>query len=436
MEEAIIPLEREKQRFLEFLNKEGNNRIFLSGIFGSGKTFFLRDFFKEHSGGSADKYDTYHLFPVRYQISSNDDAVNLLKYDLLVQIFEKNAQILQSKKGTKSSLKKRVSEFAQNLDWDEVLEVVPKIGRPLKITKDMYAAWRDTGKEANGSEILKFREDMEKTLSNSLDLFLEEKVREGKKKGKSVLVLDDFDRMDPEHIFRILNVISAQSDYIDEPANIKNMFAFDHIVIAGDIDNIKNIFRHRYGENTDFQGYFDKFFTIRPYRFDIIQETIGWLEQFAFDKMHSGDDVKGLLESLGYIRIISGEILRQAIKLRAINLRQLRLPTEHLLEELERIQPIDRRLGNTWEPFLRMSCAFLAVLCAGKGNFLAMLKRIRNEAPEFGTNPIKNRAPGARFYGATIEEVWTDWSERRETFTHEEFYDRLIKYVESLAISR
>ena len=62
--------------------------------------------------------------------------------------------------------------------------------------------------------------------------------------------MDDLDRLDPESIFRLLNIFSSFFD-----RNQKNKFGFDKIIIVADYENIKNIFHHKYGEETDFEGY-------------------------------------------------------------------------------------------------------------------------------------------------------------------------------------
>jgi len=72
--------------FKKHINIVNNDRIFFSGKFGTGKTTFLNDFFKEHT----DEYDCYHLFPVNYQINKNEDIVELLKYDILVEILKRS----------------------------------------------------------------------------------------------------------------------------------------------------------------------------------------------------------------------------------------------------------------------------------------------------------------------------------------------------------
>ena len=44
---------------------------------------------------------------------------------------------------------------------------------------------------------------------------------------ENVLIIDDLDRLDPEHIFRILNILSAHNDHFDE-----NKFSFEKAIIV------------------------------------------------------------------------------------------------------------------------------------------------------------------------------------------------------------
>ena len=82
---------------------------------------------------------------------------------------------------------------------------------------------------------------------------------------KSVLVIDDLDRIDPAHIFRILNVFSAHIDYRNSG---NNKFGFDKITLVCDIKNLRSIFKTHYGASTDFSGYIDKFYSKIIYHFD------------------------------------------------------------------------------------------------------------------------------------------------------------------------
>ncbi|MGX7835563.1 hypothetical protein ACWKSR_10475, partial [Campylobacter fetus subsp. venerealis] len=77
-------LEIPKKQFLAHLDLKNNYRIIFSGGFGTGKTYFLDDFFKEHV-----KYEAIHIYPVNYSVSSNEDIFELIKYDILFKLLEK-----------------------------------------------------------------------------------------------------------------------------------------------------------------------------------------------------------------------------------------------------------------------------------------------------------------------------------------------------------
>jgi hypothetical protein len=91
-----------------------------------------------------------------------------------------------------------------------------------------------------------------------------------------VLVIDDLDRLDPEHIFRLFNVFSAHYDKQTE----ENKFGFDKVILVCDIDNIRQIYKHRHGSYVEFSGYIDKFYSTQPYFFNnrkLIEEQLSQL---------------------------------------------------------------------------------------------------------------------------------------------------------------
>lgn len=92
-------------------------------------------------------------------------------------------------------------------------------------------------------------------------------------KQKKVLIIDDLDRLDPEHIFRLFNVFSAHFDQVNYYENSiegeirnDNKFGFDKIIFVCDIENIRKIFAHKYGGEVDFSGYIDKFYSTEIYQ--------------------------------------------------------------------------------------------------------------------------------------------------------------------------
>ncbi|HJD91473.1 MAG TPA: hypothetical protein K8V80_02310, partial [Bacteroides coprosuis] len=103
----------------------------------------------------------------------------------------------------------------------------------------------------------------------------------------------------------------------------KNKFGFDKIILVCDIDNIKNIYRHRYGAEVDFSGYIDKFYSSTIYYFDNADIVINQLLDL-YKRVYS--DVKNYPD-YQYIcqdkRSALAVILKDLIRYRIINMRNL-----------------------------------------------------------------------------------------------------------------
>lgn len=260
-----ISIEEQKIEFEKFLSEKGDKRIFFSNTFGTGKTYFLKNFFENNT-----KYECFHLFPVNYQIIGNNDIINLIKYDILIELINrKKGENLFSDKKEKILFFKFLTAEGANDSLQEIVSYLGVLGKPLssllKIDK-LYQEYKKNGKVTEQEEVDSFLQDIEGKKVEEVDYLsglIADKINliKGKDK-KSVLILDDLDRIDPDHIFRILNIFSAHFDLEDN-----NKFGFDKVIIAGDKDNIEKIFYHKYGKDTNFDGYFDKFFTTAPYPF-------------------------------------------------------------------------------------------------------------------------------------------------------------------------
>ena len=274
-----IPLDTVKGEFELHMQIKGNSRIFFSGRFGIGKTYFLKDFFSQNEN----EYETFHLYPVNYQIHENEDVLDLIKYDILVELLKKDNTIVSGKDyGSLVDTQRLLYLWGKdNLKdiFTTCASVIPKLGRPIKEIVGLIDNFRDFKKQIeNGDQdfikdLLQNTRDKNVTETDYLSELLKRKIVELKKDKKSVLILDDLDRVDPEHIFRILNIFSA---YFEKEN--KNKFGFDIVIIVSDYTNIENVFHHKYGAETDFSGYLDKFFTISPYKsmvnFGINKEVI------------------------------------------------------------------------------------------------------------------------------------------------------------------
>jgi len=272
-----IPIDKIKADFQSFLAPEHNRRIIFSGPFGIGKTYFLNRFFKEN----AEHYPIY-LRPVNYSLLTNEDIFKLIKYDILAEIIkEKEFNINDEFDFTKAEYFKFFLNENKFLILRNLLKAIPKIRNIVSAVDDFekliskYKEGLDKINSDPSLEMLKqFQQDSENNflleydevsdyISSKLDEIAELK-KTGKEKLKKVLVIDDLDRLDPEHIFRLFNVFSAHFDQVHYYENEKsndNKFGFDKVIFVCDIENIRKIFHHKYGVGTDFSGYIDKFYS-------------------------------------------------------------------------------------------------------------------------------------------------------------------------------
>jgi len=124
------------------------------------------------------------------------------------------------------------------------------------------------------------------------------------------LIIDDLDRIDPEHIFRILNVFSAHfsKDYES------HKFGFEKVILVCDLNNIRNLFQHKYGSGVDFSGYIDKFYSIAPFHYDNKKEIISRIDNFI-------ETIKRETNNNEYFRF-SRIVLKMMVEYDLINLRK------------------------------------------------------------------------------------------------------------------
>jgi len=315
-----IPVEKLFPRFEEHLNIKNNRRILASGKFGIGKTYFLNEFFKDKK----DKYECYHLFPINYQISANDDIIEFLKYDILVEILKKNEDIFTKKDYSNFfDLQRLLYIWGQNnfrKIFNTGISLIPKLGRPFReisgLIKNFWEFKKRIEKGQKGSIEEFFNEINEKRVAETdyLSEIIKQKIKEQKGKKESILILDDLDRIDPEHIFRILNVFSAHFD-LENNEELPNKFGFDKVIIVADFPNLESIFHHKYGQDTDSSGYFNKFFSVEIFQFKnekLIQETI---DQLISKFKVEDKNLKEAISPHGFIRIILEDILKNALEL-------------------------------------------------------------------------------------------------------------------------
>lgn len=309
-------LEIPKKQFSAHLDLTNNHRIIFSGGFGTGKTYFLDKFFKDHS-----KYEAIHIYPVNYSVASNEDIFELIKYDIFFKLLEKglNFDKVEIDKGTflPYFLKNNATEIIPFL-----LGVIPKVGGSLKeiakglidLNKRFEKEFRDAN-ETDQDKIIFYLKRFSETKGsiNEEDLYTQlicSLVNQLKENGKEiVLIVDDLDRIDPEHIFRIMNILSAHVDLKKDTD--QNKFDFNKIILVCDIENIRKIFANRYGANVDFSGYIDKFYSRSIFYYDLSPEMIKHVNRL----FHSVElDYGNKKMTLGEVRKdVTGAIIKQIL---------------------------------------------------------------------------------------------------------------------------
>ena len=273
-------LDQQRVAFRQHLDEPRNQRIIFSGAFGIGKTHFLGDYFTHHAA----EYVAVKLSPVNYSVSANEDIFRLIKYDVLFELLathqlpletvtisrevaygvalqDKMPAILNGMVGMAPLLNKGTAELAAV--WATVSAAL------APFYKETEAARKDPNQLGQLVEFGKEMERLPMLEQDFITAFIEQSLnrlatsREAPR--EKVLVIDDLDRIDPEHIFRLFNVFSAHLDY---DKSTSNKFGFDRVIFVCDIHNIRNIFHSRYGVDTDFTGYIDKFYSQEVYHFD------------------------------------------------------------------------------------------------------------------------------------------------------------------------
>ncbi len=321
----------EIDRFEQHLVLGDNNRTILSGIFGIGKSYFIEQFFKIKK----DRYIAIKLNPVNYSVSQNEDIFELIKFDIAFQLFSQNLpfekmefdRTLVSEYYFMTNYKKiirllveNLSKLDHNIDTivsstlalaDKIEEERGKAGIDEKADLQDFIA---TFYEKKGS----IREENNITiLINHLVLALKEE-NEGK---QIVLVIDDLDRIDPDHIFRILNIFSAHFDSHAE----QNKFDFDKIVLICDVENIRGVFHNKYGTNIDFIGYIDKFYSTEIFYYHFRDVIVKSLDKFFLDVKTTNKELQAQIEDrrTGYANHELSFILKYFILANGINMRML-----------------------------------------------------------------------------------------------------------------
>ncbi|MGJ1323150.1 P-loop NTPase fold protein [Sphingobacterium faecium] len=361
-----IPQVSLEESFKEHLNASNNHRILFSGPFGQGKTTFLNKVFEDEEK----HYHTIKLYPVNYSVSSNDDVFQLIKFDIVRQLIGNYGDSLNLQQDDLTKLLKAQVFLKDNMSlspWiDALLSCFGSIGQS---SSKFFSVFRDTVKDFDAfsksmqiDEISDLEEfisaltekegsayEMDSISEQIKDLVGRLRVNSGR---KIVLIIDDLDRLDPEHIFRLFNVFSTQFEYHGESVsgNGYNKFDFDKIIFVCDIENIRRIYRHKYGVGVDFKGYLDKFYSHIPFDFDnreFVRSHIRILIKRISENSNSnsGNWFISQTENFTDFHIIIQWLFISLIDNRALNLRSLLQVEEVLLNDID--IPVNHTRSNS-----------------------------------------------------------------------------------------
>ena len=235
--------------FKKHLDIKNNTRVLFSAPFGMGKTYFLRKFFNSFK----DSYGkVVRLRPSRYQVTANESVVDYVLLDIYRQVAGgESVDSSQQKSG------QEVAEIAgSNLEKARIGINKVRGTRWYDIVTKMVGVIPGAGPLFQGAlDIIgEFGVITESDIKKCLD---EEKP--------NVLIIDDLDRLDPQHIFRIINLLLHDDN---DDAEDGMLFGFEKVILVADYNELKKIFRHWHGEGSRHEGYFDKFFNVAPYEYD------------------------------------------------------------------------------------------------------------------------------------------------------------------------
>lgn len=272
---------------------EKESRIIFSAKFGDGKSYFLNEFMKSYDEKKNDYY-FITLHPVNYVVEENRDVIEYIKRDILFQLIKDN-RIYDFKEGydkifdavcNGESLIK-LADFAASIIPVKGLKEGYKALKGLVSTIDEKRKEQDVlhvvddylngfyGKSGSISECDAFTCLIQKSLEQMM--------------AKSVLIIEDLDRIDPAHLFRIMNVLSSQVDnpYYSEVPN-GNKFGFDKIILVMDYEIAKHLFHHFYGKEANYEGYMNKFLNTLPFSYSIKEEAHRQVRQKILDICKTG----------------------------------------------------------------------------------------------------------------------------------------------------
>lgn len=327
------------EKFKKHLESDINERILFSGKFGKGKTTFLQYFFDNKEKPETDqKYFTIHISPVNYAVATNEDIFKLIKFDIILEFLRKGIEFEESDFDFMDTLPLFIRQNPEKI-IGKLLSFIPVVGKEVdEVFKKGKKLYEEVKKHNSGindkgeaNQLEKYIETIE-TAEGSIyeNDFITKIIEKAISKlesqdKKTILIIDDLDRLDPDHIFRILNVFASQFDNYKNTQK-SNKFNLSKIVIVCDLDNIRNIYKNRYGADVDFVGYVNKFYSTEPFYFNNYEQLNEIVRRELINIKLTGDRldinlinyIAQIKSSIGIYELISNFLFFDFLSLRSL----------------------------------------------------------------------------------------------------------------------
>lgn len=290
----IIPVDDAIERFQNHLLS--HDRVILSAKFGDGKSFFLNEFKKKCEDSKDSPFKFITLYPVNYQVLENKDIFEIIKHDVLLQMLMLRMIDVNYETTNEMALAFYLQTHFSTVA-DSFFSMLHLIGNADPQIKGLFGifksiSWVKSLKDKVNA--VKKEIDQSDFLDSYLATFDEKSVYENdvvtkiirdnidtyqkSNNKKVVLIIEDMDRLDPAHLFRIMNVFSAHMDYgyrslqpIDDSL-VDNKFGVSNVVFVMHEQNTKALFHHFYGDYADYEGYMSKFYNKDIFNFSLNEE--------------------------------------------------------------------------------------------------------------------------------------------------------------------
>ena len=300
-EEFIIPIDDAIEDFRHHI--DAHDRTILSARYGDGKSFFLSHFMENPD--VTERYTFLTIFPVNYQVTENRDIFDLIKRDILLQMLLKGVVETDIEITDAEALAlyiqcqplsfiegfiPLIADISTSEGASRVAAVIVGIKKVFKTLKQKLDVIKQQSDDSRLDQFFSAVEQNPIVGQDAISSIIQKGIKQYKEKhpNKQVaLIVEDMDRIDPAHLFRILNVFSAHIDYCynlglqPNETLVGNKFGLDKIIFVLHYQNVQNIYSHFYGSETSFEGYIEKFCSSNYFSYSLQEQR----DRFFFQRI-------------------------------------------------------------------------------------------------------------------------------------------------------